>query len=705
MTYKIPDEIENGNPSKEVCIDANRIRGYGIVTDIAERNAIPEDLRKVGGQYTVGTKAYIYNGSDITDTNWLNSSNWVLGGGAQITTDLSDMPSMADKDAAFGGEKLILDKATGEYILAPSTTSSGFYDVENVAISFDGSALSLNPVVGSEFKFVTSNGTEYSKTTDSIALTYSNDGLYYVYYDDNGVLQQLNQPSVSTQKAIMQTTLPVSYITYNNNGNPATLITFVGNYMKGRVGTGLWVKNFYDQQVYSLGNGILLSNDPTGGDGNSNDDVRVGLTSGELAFVTNKYTVPERLVTDTWNVGYTASNQQSTGVSGSAFLAITDVDLGIGATGRILYNNNGNPTAVPSGSYVWYFIGFSVDFVPADRTLSLMGEAQYTTVGSAVSALESEIATIESKQLIKQGFAVRYAVLLQTKDNYTNALKSLIEQVELVTKTGSTTTPIQAGVTPAGNIGDVQFNDGAGDLAADANFNWNATNKILELVGKLTVEAKDGTRQNLIEAIDTGLIEQFSVDSEAIVRIKEAGAVPVSELGYMSLYYNTPEDVWYMVTNGEAYRLNTDKITRLVDTNIATQIQGDGILFDADQQKYVGNGSVLDTDFLPFNQLAITGTSPYEVELNDSLLGSYSIKSFKIKNNDAVNSVSVVLSSLAGGGGDILASTVIAADSTSKVESFVKTYFEEQNDTPVFIQLTSVGTPDIDIIPWTITNK
>lgn len=576
----------------------------------------------------------------------------------EASTDLSDMPTELDLTNAFGEEKLVFDKSTGKYVLRPSTTAGGFYDASDIELTFDGTSIHINPVIASAYKFVSADYKEYEKATDSYTPVFSANGLYFIYYDNNGNLQQFNQPSIEQQLEYMRNYISVAYILYNADG-PFTTISFVGNYIKQRDPIDLWLKNFYDIPVYAV-SGVIATNIPVGATGNLNSDVQIGLTSGQLLFVSNKYSVPQRLVTDTWNVGWTASNTFATGFPASPYLAVTDTQIGVGSTGRICKNNNGNPIAVTSGRYVWYFIFVTVDITGADRTLSFMGENGYSNEAQAISNLNSEVATVENKQRVKQGAQVRYAVLLQTSDGYSNAIKSRIVQIQAITKEGQNSAPISNGVTwgsidgtlsdqtdlqaaldakaPAvtGTDGADVLTDGAGGLKTSANSKFNTSTNTRETIGLTQSKATSATRQKLFKALTSGDIEVYSVDSEGIIRIKAGGVTPVGELGYISLKYNDVDDTWVMYTNSGSYILNRDTLERL--NNTATNpLHGSQLMFNADTQIHEFVSSAVDDSEFALTTPSLTSQSA----LADILPAGYVLDGIFVKNNGTATATGV----------------------------------------------------------------
>lgn len=356
---------------------------------------------------------------------------------AAETLDFEDLNNTPSSLSGQGGKKLVVSDDETKIEFAPSTTSSGFYNIDDFTIDFDGSDFTLQGTG----KIVAANEKEYTLTNPSITLDYTGDpSIIYIYFDDNGVLRQSNDLNRQQQYDLMLNTLPVSYLLYNPLNTPP--ITYVGDYRKLRSSNKLWVKNLYDKQVYAL-RGIDVF-DLTIGNGNADSHVQFGLTAGDLLLVDRRYPVPTRNVIDKWNVGYFNGGLKPRGIIAADYPVITDVDLGVGSTGLALHNNDGSPVSAGSGDYVWYFVIITNDITSTDRTLSYMGNSSYGNLAEAEGALANEVSTLENRLTIRQGAAVRYGVLLQTKSTYANTQKSRIVEVLAIEgeATGSPTVTI-----------------------------------------------------------------------------------------------------------------------------------------------------------------------------------------------------------------------------------------------------------------------
>lgn len=87
MAVKFPGSLEHNNTAYPIAETNNIKGGYTVVTDITERNAIPEAKRDLGMLVLLtGTNImYRYKGIDVTDTNWTSGSNWLKNEGAGVS--------------------------------------------------------------------------------------------------------------------------------------------------------------------------------------------------------------------------------------------------------------------------------------------------------------------------------------------------------------------------------------------------------------------------------------------------------------------------------------------------------------------------------------------------------------------------------------------------------------------------------------------
>jgi hypothetical protein len=209
--------------------------------------------------------------------------------------------------------------------------------------------------------------------------------------------------------------------------------------------TDSWVKNFFDEPIYAL-QGLIQTDDPSVGgtvtpSGNLDASAQFGLSAGSSLFCDRKFLYSTVNSGANWRILY-INGVVIDYFDKNSFPVLTDIDLGIDTTGRLLFNNNGSPDVVSDQDYVWYFTGISND-INGSATVSFMGNNEYGNEATAIDALESERATVENAFSIKQEFTLIYAQLYQTRNSYNNAVKARIVDFRALTTTGGSTSTIQ----------------------------------------------------------------------------------------------------------------------------------------------------------------------------------------------------------------------------------------------------------------------
>jgi hypothetical protein len=142
MSLFFPDELEHNNPNFAIA-DAGNIRGGMILADdIAGRDAVPLDKRKIGQFATIGTTSkatYRYDGSDVTDINWQNTSKWTVLATGGNAFDYVDLNVLAQNPAYKQGRL--------------------FYDPVKKAVSYYNDVEDITVNLGQEVLFLVENQT------------------------------------------------------------------------------------------------------------------------------------------------------------------------------------------------------------------------------------------------------------------------------------------------------------------------------------------------------------------------------------------------------------------------------------------------------------------------------------------------------------------------------------------------------------------
>lgn len=314
---------------------------------------------------------------------------------------------------------------------------SGFISRDESTISFDKATNTLHlTATGDNYYFVSPNGTEYKKASDSYKIT-EVVGVIYIYYDDDGVMHQVANFNRDEYYEILLITLPIAIIYWTGSK-----VSYAGDCRKTQTSTGLWIKNFFDVAIKRL-TGVVISG-VTYGTGNNNADARFMVSSGQLILTDAKYDFDTRQTTDVWNIIYQSPVNSTNILIDAVFPVIRDTDIAIGTTNRIVFNNNGVPTTITSGRFMWYFMSVNNAIYQPNRANMFMGNQQYTSINSANNALNSEVLQAELSIKIQQGVTLVYGVLYQCNNTYTNSCHSRIVSVVELHKEGTYSTAIPA---------------------------------------------------------------------------------------------------------------------------------------------------------------------------------------------------------------------------------------------------------------------
>ena len=116
MAIKFPDSITQNN-SNYITVSAvdNDVQGIYFVDTIVERDNIGladtdlDNHRVLKAVVYVGTTPYMFDGVNVTDTEWQNAANWVQVGGTNI--DFLDNIGDVNVSSASAGDVLQYDGA------------------------------------------------------------------------------------------------------------------------------------------------------------------------------------------------------------------------------------------------------------------------------------------------------------------------------------------------------------------------------------------------------------------------------------------------------------------------------------------------------------------------------------------------------------------------------------------------------------------
>lgn len=181
----------------------------------------------------------------------------------------------------------------------------------------------------------------------------------------------------------------------------------------------------------------LNPNLTTEGTGDNNSDAWIGINSGETidAGIINE--IPLRADNAGYKIFWNVDDKLRM-LKQSQFPVSTDIDHGIGSTGRLVYNDieatDGQYIkTVPNNNFVLAHIFALQDLDLTERQIVIMGEQVYTTANNAREGALNEMPRLIGRynQLGIGGDAVPlYSIIYQTSNNYTNSCKARTREYE-----------------------------------------------------------------------------------------------------------------------------------------------------------------------------------------------------------------------------------------------------------------------------------
>ena len=245
------------------------------------------------------------------------------------------------------------------------------------------------------------------------------EGLFVIYYSSNDetrtqVLNYLKNPTAEQLKLIYEEKVIVSWIYWSYNAQSAI---YFGDSRHGSEWNPqmhwTWHQTFNSVRQSGLAfDGITFE-----GDGTSDDDYVFGISAGELwhedifaetAAVGVYDELPVWYIDETGNPVYGTA-------PGKKFLNF--------GPGRIAVNPGNGLGEVPNLQFAVYH--YFATNCRLNSHIAVMGKAAHETLGSAITSIEAEVATLR-QQLPHSNLMYIGSVVFQTSDDYTNAGKARV---------------------------------------------------------------------------------------------------------------------------------------------------------------------------------------------------------------------------------------------------------------------------------------
>lgn len=249
-------------------------------------------------------------------------------------------------------------------------------------------------------------------------------------------------------------------------------------------------------------------------------------------------------------------------------------------------------------------------------------------------------------------------------------------------------------LSAVGNDGEIFFNDNDSN-GSDTHLLWDNTNKRIEIgnptssTGKLTVKGDSGN----------ALISEFLDDIEnPVLEIKKDGSIKIYETTDTitedgSIWLDGNTDYLKLIKDTVEYVLNIDKLKDLLDVLLTASANGDVLIRDEDNDRFINTGTEELTNEIFRKSLNISS----DQILNFDIPAAYSIEHI-VMENTAISSVNVSIGSTMGNT-DIVSAQNVNGSSfvVIKDSDLVNSYFDLYNETELYASSTSWGTSIVNI--------
>ena len=515
----------------------------------------------------------------------------------------------------------------------------------DIAITFDDGTqtLSIQPT-GDDF-YYWQKGVKYISTGDTVAIDGS-EGIHYIYFDQD-VLTAVANPDQGTVSTAIRDKVLVAQVYWDATNSTGNFLGWEAHGYDMSGDTHAWAHFSFGAQWFS---GLALSDIIVDQNGSSDTHAQFGVETGVTSDEDLINISPTKESTTGLPIFYldgASVNLRRTAESG--FSVLTDTTAGVGATGRLVYNQyTGGAwqlTTVTSGDYVLchLFATNSKD----DHVIAFVGQNDYANKSDAQSGAETEAATIISR-FPNEEFVLIGTVIFQTGNTagaqYSNSVKARIvstadggdyvdwRESEVSGGTSPTSHPNLSGLTWAssghtGTASNLAGFDGAGlateypesdyflaDGTRDLAGNWTWT-------GASTADWNSGAKVVQIASPGLGLTIQSPLGS--LMRFYDNPFEIIFGDGIARDYTFEGDGLLSVDGNTEFGRLTTN--TTLISQDMAitegsiTSVSGE-IDFD-DEDIVIGGDLTVDTDLLVADSTAGT--------VNGVMFGTYATTSAK----------------------------------------------------------------------------
>jgi hypothetical protein len=365
-----------------------------------------------------------YTHSQITSGNPHNIDKSDVGlGNVDNTSDTNKPISSATQtalngkaDASHNHDLLYAEIAYEEKVdnILMASEPTGFLNATDSTISFTNATrtFTIQPAVTSYV--ILQVGVKYTISTTKTIVISNTEGLHYIYFD-NGILYETLTLDINVVKT--KVLVAIVYWDATNSIHLTIADERHGCVMDSET-------HWYLHQTVGSAyvSGGSLGNFSTEGTGNSATDAQFSISTGSFKdedILFNLQSVASTVGNDIYYRSGTTAWRKSTN---------TGFNLLTTGTGRLAYNLNTTGTwslaEVTSNQFALYHIFMSNDI--NRKYIAIVGQAAYTSVATARTGAATEMLNLVTDGLPFKEFVAIGTVILETRNSYTNAVKSRI---------------------------------------------------------------------------------------------------------------------------------------------------------------------------------------------------------------------------------------------------------------------------------------
>lgn len=276
------------------------------------------------------------------------------------------------------------------------------------------------------------SGQEFRKTSSETIVISDVEGLHYIYFDSAGDIQEAVNPSNATIDTIIRSYTLVSIIYWDATNNEYVWFNDERhlNQMDGSTHANLhFTRGTQWLSGGALGDFVI---DDTGAD---NEDAQFSYASGIIA--------DEDIISTESNIASTVgleilylSNGNWRRITESGFSVLTDTTVGVGATGRLVYNDVSTPgsevlSTVGNNNFVLCHVLQTNGYTAGEKVFAVVGQNTYGNIFAAREGAITEVNNLISEGLPGAEFIFLGSIIFQTSDSYTNSVKARTRTTDL----------------------------------------------------------------------------------------------------------------------------------------------------------------------------------------------------------------------------------------------------------------------------------